>query len=184
MGFRRKATSCVLASLGVCLMLFASGQHTPPARFNLQKLLSEEVQDHAWEFSAKRIAEMLSAVGNGPSDILVSSTHKALDEMEQPRWPKTRKEWTWYYLIATFLNHCVDACHGALDGPQRSAARNTRWYDRLKFVVYDKPTEGGVGGAPPLKLDLEPGKRVAWSPKNPLRNRCFSWSRPRRTGHQ
>lgn len=79
------------------------------------------------------------------------------------------------YPIATFLNNCVGACRGALDGsPGYAPTRNSRWYDRLEFVVYDETTEEGVEGAAPVKLDLvggldlAPGERVAWSPQDPL----------------
>ena len=44
----------------------------------------------------------------------------------------------------------------------------------LGFIVYDRTTEGGVGGASPVEptlvgsLDLVFNERVAWSPQNPL----------------
>ncbi|KAF9649201.1 hypothetical protein BDM02DRAFT_3268903 [Thelephora ganbajun] len=73
------------------------------------------------------------------------------------------------YDIATFLNNCVDVRHDVLDRPSGSAAtRDSHWYGRLKFIVYDKTTVDGIDRAAPVKpglvggLGLEPGKRVAW----------------------
>jgi len=49
--------------------------------------------------------------------------------------------------LAMFLNNCVDACHGVLDKRPRSVKRGSRVYDRLKFIVYDKPMLNKVEGA-------------------------------------
>lgn len=65
------------------------------AQSDLQKRLSK-IQDHAWEFDAKRVAEMLSAAGEGPSGTLVDSAHKTLEEKAESHWPTTGKERAWY----------------------------------------------------------------------------------------
>jgi len=155
--------------------------HTIPVsvQLDLQKQLSKGIHDHAWEFDAKRIAEMLSAAGKAPSNALVDSAHKALEKRVQHIWPIVGTERTWYTPIAMFLNHCVDACHGALDGSCRSVEWNRRWLGGLKFVVYDKATEDGIEGVSPVKpdlvggLDVKPGERVAWSPKDPHTNQVL-----------
>ena len=117
---------------------------------------------------------MLSATGEGPTETLVNSAHKALSNVleEQARgWPTTGEERLWYPPIATFLNDCVDVCHSALGAAAAEDSR-PRFYDRLKFIMYDKPTVDGVEGSAPIKpdlvggIDLEPGERVAWSPQD------------------
>ena len=136
--------------------------------------LSKELHDHAWQFDAERIAEMLSDTGEGPTEALANSAYKALSKVlkkQAPDWPTTAEERPWYPPIATFLNNCVDACHSALSAV---AAEDTppRFYDRLKFIVYDRATTDGVEGASPVKPDLvgglglEPDERVAWSPQD------------------
>jgi hypothetical protein len=107
---------------------------------DLQESLFKELRDHAWEFDSKRIAVMLSATGEGPSDTLVDSAHTVLGKRLLDR-PTVKTERIWYTLTARFLNGCVDACHAALDGSPTPAARNLRWYDRLKFVVHNKTTD-------------------------------------------
>jgi len=115
---------------------------------------------------------MLSATGEGPPDALVDSAHEALGEKTPPAWPTADGESLWYPPLAVFLNNHLEACHKALDEHQKSAERSSRFYDRLNFIVYDTTTHDGVEGASPVKpdlvggLDLEPGKRVAWSPPN------------------
>ena len=86
---------------------------------------------------------MLSTTGEGPPDTLVDSAHTTLGK-QLPDWPIVQTEGKWHTLIATFLNGCVDACHNTLDGSPTPVARNLRWYNRLKFVVYDKITEDGT----------------------------------------
>jgi len=122
---------------------------------------------------------MLSTTGDCPSDTLVNSAYKALTKKGRLKWSTTGAEWQWCYRIAMFLNRCVDSCHGVLDGSPVHAERDRRWYDRLKFIVYDEVTEGGIEGTSPTKpdlvggLDLKPGKRVAWSPKDPHTNQVL-----------
>ena len=117
---------------------------------------------------------MLSPTGEAPSDILVNSAHEALGKKTSPIWPTVEMEGTWYSPIGTFLNNCVDACHDALDGSPESTSRDFRWYNRLRFIVYDRTTEDVIRGASPIKpallggLDLVPGERVVWNPQNPL----------------
>jgi hypothetical protein len=48
------------------------------AQSDLQESLSDEIRGHAWASNAKRIAGMVSATGEGQSDILVDSAHEAL----------------------------------------------------------------------------------------------------------
>ena len=131
----------------------------------LQKSISREIRDHVWKFDPERIAKMLSATGNGPTEALVELAHKELKI--SPRWPITKAEKDWYSPIAAFLNNYVDACNAALP----AAAEDARLYDRLRFVVYDRPTVDGIEGAAPVKpdivggLDLISGQRTAWSPR-------------------
>jgi hypothetical protein len=116
---------------------------------------------------------MLSTTGEGPPSTLVDLAHTTLGK-KLPDWPIVKTEGEWRALIATFLNGCVDACHSALDGCPTPVARNLRWYNHLKFVVYDKITEDGTEDFPPVKLDLvgglylAPGDCVAWSPQSSL----------------
>jgi len=154
------------------------GDHrTPPvsAQADLQKNLSKELRDHAWQFNAERIAKMLSATGERPTEGLVNSAHKTLLKKQAPDWPTAGVEQAWYPPIATFLNNCVAACHVALDSSSAAASGSCpRFYDRLKFIVYDKITVDGVEGAAQVKPDLVgglglvPDERVAWSPQDPL----------------
>ena len=115
---------------------------------------------------------MLSTDGKGPADSILNSAQRTLNEKQAPHWPTSGEERTWYPPLATFLNNCVDACHSALRGSTSAAAKDPRFYDRLKFIVYDKNTEDGVDGAAPVKpdlvggLDLKPDERVAWSPRD------------------
>ena len=116
---------------------------------------------------------MLSVTGKGPTETLVNSAHKTL-KTNPPGWPTAEGERGWYSPIAAFLNNCVDACNGVLDGPAFAATKNSRsrLYGRLKFITCDRPTEGGVEGAALAKpdlvggLDLTPGERVSWSPQD------------------
>ena len=111
---------------------------------------------------------MLSADGTGPTDPLLSSAQEALKKARKaPEWPTSGKETAWYTPLEIFLNNCIDACHCALR-PSKSAGKDPRFYDRLKFIVYDKPTVDGVDGAAPVRpdlvggLDLKSGDCVAW----------------------
>ena len=142
---------------------------------DLQESLSKEIHDHAWKFDANRIAEMLSATGEGPLEMLVDSAHEVLRKMNSPSWPTAGTERDWYPPIVLFLNNCIDVCNGALRGSEFAAAKDPHrsLYDRLKFIVYDETTEDGVEDAAPVKLDLVggldlvPDERVGWSPANP-----------------
>ena len=154
--------------------------HTPPVsdQAELQKHLSKELHDHAWEFDAERVAQMLSADDKGPTETLVQSAHEALCkalEEHAPDWSATKEERLWYPPIAIFLNNCVDACRDALrdSKPAASIDAHPLFYDLLKFIVYDRITADGAEGASPIKPDLvgglglRPDDRVAWSPRNP-----------------
>jgi len=152
-----------------------SDHQTPPVstQEDLQESLSQELCDHAWQFNAERIAEMLSATGERPTEALMNSAHEGLLKKQTPGWPTTGEEQAWYHSIATFLNDCVDACHLALDSDCAAASDSRpRFYDRLNFIVYDKITVDGVDGAAQVKpdlvggLDLAPDERVAWSPQD------------------
>ena len=158
-----------------------SDHHTPPVsgQVDLQKRLSKELRDHAWQFNAKRIAEMLSANGKGPPETLVKSTHKALCKVikeQEAGWPMGGTERVWYPPIAIFLNNCVDVCRGALHDYKFGVTIGSRplFYDHLKFIVYDKTTADGVEGSSSVKPDLVgglglvPDDRVAWSPQDPV----------------
>lgn len=146
---------------------------------SLQKRLSEEINDYAWEFEANRIAKMLSAAGNLPSDPLVSSAHSTLERRVQLCWPTLGSRRVWYAPVAIFLNNCVEVCHSALDSSRGSAERSCRWYNGLKFIVYDNPTVDKIEGAPNLKPDLvgglgiNPDERFAWSPTDPYTNQIL-----------
>ena len=146
---------------------------------DLQNRLSKELHDHAWEFDAKRVAEMLSANSKGPTKTLVESAHKALHKVLEEQafgWPSVRMERVWYPPIATFLNDCVDVCRDALRDSKSAAPIDLHppFYDPLNFIVYNNTTADGVEGASPVKpdlvggLDLRPDDHVAWSPQNPL----------------
>jgi len=150
----------------------SSDHHTPPvtSQSGLQESLSQEIHNDTWEFDAKRIAKMLSATGEGPPDALVNSAHEALGKKTSLDRPTIDEERYWYPPLTVFLNNYLEACHKALDERHKSAERSSRFYDRLNFIVYDRNTCDGVGGASPVKPDLvgglglKPGKRVAWSP--------------------
>ena len=146
-----------------------SDHYTPPVsdQADLQERLSKELHGHAWQFDAQRIAEMLSATGKGPTEALVNSAYKALSralEKQAPDWPTTGAERPWYPHIATFLNNCVSVCHSVLSAAAAEDPR-PRFYDHLKFIIYDKTTVDGVEDAAPVVggLDLEHGEHVAWS---------------------
>ena len=120
---------------------------------------------------------MLSPTGKGPTDALVDSAYRALREApteRPPEWPTEGSELVWYPPLATFLNNCVGACRGALDGSKSATANDprSRLYDHLKFIVYDRTTVDGVEGASQVKpdlvggLDLESTDRVAWAPQD------------------
>ena len=156
-----------------------SDHYTPPVsdQLDLQKRLSKELRDHAWQFDANRVAEMLSTDDKGPAETLVKLAHKILVIKEQEAgWPRVGTERVWYPPIATFLNNCVDVCRGTLHNSKSGAATASHplFYDRLKFIVYDKTTADGVEGYSPVKpdlvggLDLIPDERVAWSPQDPV----------------
>ena len=150
----------------------SSDHHTPPATFqsDLQESLSQEIHDHTWEFDAERIAKMLSATSEGPPDALVDSAHQVLGKNTPLVWPTADDEILWYSPLAVFLNNYLEACHKVLDEHHKSAERSSRFYSRLNFIAYGRTTYDGVEGASPVKpdlvggLDLEPGRRVAWSP--------------------
>ena len=127
---------------------------------------------------------MLSATGKGPTEALVNSAYKALRKAlteKPPNWPTAEPEHAWYPSLATFLNNCVGACRGGLDGSKSATASDPRprLYDGLKFIVYGMTTEDVIEGVAPVKpdlvgdLDLEPQKPVAWSPQNPHINQVL-----------
>jgi len=121
---------------------------------------------------------MLSTNGEGPTETLVESAHKALPKVlkEQAFWPTVKTERSWYPPIATFLNSCVGVCRDVICDSKSAAPIDPHllFYDLLKFIVYDKTTVDGVEGSFPVKpdlvggLDLRPDDRVAWSPHDPL----------------
>ena len=152
-----------------------SEHHTPPpsSQAELKKQLFEsEIRGHAWEFDAQTVAKMLSADVIFPSDVLVNSAYGSLKRAGLPVWPDEGAEQRWYPPLQTFLNGCVEACNGALDGSQGEVGRDKRWYGDLNFIVYDRLTEDRIHGSPPLKpdlvgglsLNLNPTERAAWSP--------------------
>lgn len=138
----------------------------------LQKPLSKEMGDYTWEFDAQRIAKMLSAADKCPPDPLVNLAHKSLEGNALPVWPSDYTNQVWYAPLAKFLNGCVDACHQALDEHSWPAQRSSRFYDRLNFIAYDKPTAEAIQGTSPVQpdlvggLDLMPNERVAWELRN------------------
>ena len=153
-----------------------SDRHTPPVsdQAELKERLSKELHDHTWQFDAQKIAGMLSATGEGPTEALVNSAYKALSKIREeqaPGWPTAGEESKWYPPIATFLNNCVGVCHGVLSAVATEDSR-PRFYDRLKFITYNMTTVDGVEGAAPVKpdlvggLDLKPRERVSWSPQD------------------
>ena len=122
---------------------------------------------------------MLSADGKALSDTFVDSAHRSLGERAQPSWPTSKPESESYPPLEKFLNDCAEVCHSVLDGIGGAASRGERWYDTLKFIVYDKITEDGVDGSSPVKpdlvggLDLNPGVRAAWSPRDQNMNQVL-----------
>jgi hypothetical protein len=134
-------------------------------------LVSKDIHGHTWEFDAERIAKMLSATDKVPldADALVNSAHKALGKMTSPYLPTVDGGWEWHTPLANFLNNCVDACHGVRSV---SAKGGFRFYDDLRFIVYDKSTQDGVEDASSVEPNLVDGfnlasdERVAWSPQN------------------
>ena len=154
---------------------------SPSSQSDLREPLSKGVHDNTWEFDAERIAKMFSATDKGPPDTLVSSAHEALERRVSPVWPTVNAilKRTRYTPLAAFLNNCVDTCRGALDKHHESAKRSSRFYDRLRFIVYDKPTHDWAEEASPIKpdflggLDLTSDERIARSPQNSLVDRVL-----------
>ena len=146
---------------------------------DLQEPLSKETHDYTWEFDAERIAKTLSATDKVPPDAFVNSAHEVLERGMPPVWPTVNTEWEWYTPLAAFLNSCIDACHGALDKHHGFVKRSSRFYDRLKFIIHDKPTHDGVEGASPVKpdlvggLDLASDEHIAWNPQNSFADRVL-----------
>lgn len=154
---------------------------SPSSQSDLREPLSKGVHDNTWEFDAERIAKMFSATDKGPPDTLVSSAHEALGRRVSPVWPTVNAilKRTRYTPLAAFLNNCVDTCRGALDKHHESAKRSSRFYDRLRFIVYDKPPHDWVEEASPIKpdllggLDLTSDERIARSPQKSLVDRVL-----------
>jgi len=157
-----------------------SDDDTPPVsdQAELQTRLLKELHDHAWEFEARRVTEMLSINGKGPTETLVKSAYNALRKVLKEQasgWPTAGTELAWYPPIATFLNNCVSVCRDALRDSKSASEIDFHplLYDLLKFIVYDKITEDGVEGTSPIKLDLVGDldlghdDRVARSTQNP-----------------
>ena len=160
------------------------------AQSDLQKLLSGGIHDHAWQFNAVRIAEMLSATGKGPTEVLVNSTHEALRETLTGKalgWPSVETKRAWYPPVATFLNNCVDACRDALGGSKSAATKDSRFYDRLKFTVHNRTTEKE------LRV-LDPSSWISWAVwawhltstlyGAPPQDGCYSQWWSRQAGHR
>ena len=142
-------------------------------------LFSKEIDDHAWEFTPERVAEMLSSDGKAPSDTSVDSAYWTLEKKAPPSWPAVESERAWHGPVAVFLNNCVDACNCALGRSRGSAGKSHRWYDGLKFIVHDDPVEGEAKGIQTIRPDLvggrgmDPNKRSSWSPKDPHTNQIL-----------
>jgi len=163
-----------------------SDHHTPTTldQADLRNRLSKELDDHAWQFDAKRVAEMLSANGKGPTKTLVESTHEALRKVIKEQaigWPSVGTEQVWYQPIAIFLNNCVGVCRDALRDSKSAAPIDPHplFYDLLNFIVYNKITADGVKGASPVRpdlvggLNLAPDDLLAWTPQNPTTKRVL-----------
>ncbi|KAF9649200.1 hypothetical protein BDM02DRAFT_3142988 [Thelephora ganbajun] len=136
-----------------------------PSQADLQEFLSREIRDDSWQFDSKRIAEMLSTTREAPQNKLVDSTYQGLQKKAPLDWPTDKQEQKWYSSIAAFLNDCVDVCHNTLnDSSGSAAARDSRWYGRLKFMdrIDVAPVKPDLVGG----LDLEPGECVVWSPQD------------------
>ena len=158
----------------------SSFKSNPSSSSPLKKQLFEsEIRGHAWEFDAERVSRMLSLDMSLPSDALVRSAYGSLNGAGLPAWPSGAGEAQWYPPLQEFLNSCVEACNGALDGSQGEVGKGKRWYGDLNFIVYDKPTEDGIHNSAALKPDLVGGlnlnstERAAWSPMDQKANQVL-----------
>ena len=125
---------------------------------SLKAAVENELDDHTWEFKAEKFAKMLSPkIRKTPLkahevDTLDDYEIFAIDnvntnDVSTPSFPKSTSEREHYPPLRDFLNECVAVC-------QKSLGKEKKYYDDLKFVVWDCEMKDGVAGAAALKPDI------------------------------
>ncbi|KAF8655370.1 hypothetical protein AX16_003067 [Volvariella volvacea WC 439] len=161
--------------------------------------MADEIGNQIWCFNAKKISQMLSPkkpkdgltdgqhyfLNNYNCDVDLPSIKNAFSAAEQalttsypslhagptaatntpPPWLTDQSKTSYYQPLANFLNECASAGASVLISyPPK------RWYNKLKFVVYNRTLVDGVGDASPPKPGLaggnalETSERLYWSP--------------------
>ena len=122
----------------------------------LKRRMGAELSNQTFQFPPTRIAEMLCPFGISPPPIggavgsleskLTSAAKADLSSVslaagaEQPNDPP----------LELILNACIESCVEVID----KHSTTPRWFDGLRFIVWDKEMSDGVDGAKPLKPDL------------------------------
>ena len=157
-----------------------------PKQDILKQKIANELADATWELDPVTLARALSSKTRKAGvphltidkiddlenyDIEIDQLGGLLDDAVQAlkhAWvqlPMSGLESKHYQPLIAFLNACVDVCCDVYD--------KSRYYDKLKFIVFDTPTQDGVLGASPLKPDgaggnglSEGNKRLWWRPES------------------
>ena len=141
-----------------------------------------------WQLDAKTIADILSPKTRKTpiqadhvnqlahyENFTIHSYTEALESIKlvsTPQFPESKSEHDHYLPLCDFLNNCMAACHQSL------GQRKGKYYDDLKFIIWDCEVKDGVAGAAALKPDLVGGKGLQdkdltrasglyWRPPNP-----------------
>ena len=154
----------------------------------LKIAVGKELDGHTWQFAATTFAKMLSPkIRKTPLKlhhidrledykiVTIPINMKALNSTKllSIPFPESTSERDHYLPLCDFLNNCVAVGHQSLDQPKG------KYYDDLKFIVWDCEVKDGIAGAAALKPDLVGGKGLQekdttkatglyWRPPNPI----------------
>src|SRR3984885_995541 len=123
---------------------------------SLKQKMGDELSNQVWQFPPARIADMLcpSGLSLPPIEDAVKSLKSTLTSAAKSDFSRVSlaagAEPPNYHPLAFILNACIDSCVEVIE--QR--ATTPRWFDGLRFIVWDSEMSDGVDGANPLKPDL------------------------------
>ena len=158
----------------------------------LKIAVGNDLEDHTWQLDAKTIAEILSPkIRKTPlqadhadeveayESFAIDMNIEALESIKLVstlEFPKSKSKRDHYLPLCEFLNSCVVSCHQFL------GQRKGKYYDDLKFIVWDCEVKDNVAGAAALKPDLIGGKGL--QDRDLTKARGLYWRPPNPTNHQ
>ncbi|KAJ3778283.1 hypothetical protein FB446DRAFT_714346 [Lentinula raphanica] len=143
----------------------------PDSQKELKDLMRSEIDGQVWQFTTDRLAKALSAktrkrdvalfypgqpdsleyynidIDTAESNIAKAARRFVDGKPQTLLRPKNAAEKEHYEGLMQFFNKGVDECLAQITSPTAPL------YKKLKFCVWDKPTNDGIAGAAPLKPD-------------------------------